>query len=92
MHPTAIHALAEARHADQRRQAQRDTLARAARRARRAPKQRSTRLAPGLLTIVTRWAHHGSRAMPALVKAAGWEGQPQPAVPAGRPAGRCSAV
>lgn len=57
MHPTTIHALAEARHDDLRRQAQRDQLARAARRGRRAPRQPSTRLAPWLLTVVIRWAH-----------------------------------
>jgi hypothetical protein len=75
MHRTIIHALAEARHAGQRRQAQRDELACAARRARRAPRQRSTRLAPGLLTIVTCWADRGGRATPALVQAAGCRSQ-----------------
>lgn len=55
MHPTPIQYLAQARLADLHRQAQCNALARAARSSR--SQQQSTHPAPGLLAVVTRWAH-----------------------------------
>ena len=50
---TTVQAVGEARLADMHRQAQRDSLVRAARRAQR---EHSTRHAPGLRAALTRWA------------------------------------
>lgn len=56
---TTLQALGQARLAELHHQAQDDALARAARRARR---QQSTHLPPGLWTALTRWARRrGSR-------------------------------
>ena len=51
---TTVQALGRAHLAELQRQAQRDTLARAARQARR---QQSGHRAPGILNAVTAWAH-----------------------------------
>jgi hypothetical protein len=56
MQPTTAQALGQARLAELHRQAQRDTLARAARLARHAARQPSGGHGPGLLAPVTRWA------------------------------------
>jgi hypothetical protein len=54
MHPTVSYELMQARIADLHRQAQRDALARAARRARRPPRQQSGLYGPSLPAI-RRW-------------------------------------
>lgn len=57
MQHTTVYALGQDRLAEMHHQAQRDALARAARRAHRTRQQRSTHPAPRLLAVVTRWAH-----------------------------------
>jgi hypothetical protein len=57
MYPTIGYELAGAHITDLRQQAQRDALARAARKARRPPRQQSGHRAPGILAAVTAWAH-----------------------------------
>ena len=54
MQHTTVRALGQARMAELQRQAQRDALARAARKARR---QRTGHRTPGILAVVTGWAH-----------------------------------
>jgi len=56
MHTTA-QALGRAHLAELHRQAQRDALARAARQARHAGRQRPGHRTPGILAAVTAWAH-----------------------------------
>ena len=53
---TTIQALGQARLAELHRQAQRDSLARTARQARRARQQQSGHPARGILAVVTTWA------------------------------------
>jgi hypothetical protein len=78
MHPATTHAPAKARHAEQRRQARRDELARAARSGRRAPRQLSTRLVPGLPAIVTAGLTAGVvRRLPSFRQPAGNAGRSQ---------------
>ena len=54
MHPTIHQQLAKARTADLLRQAERDRLAHAASRARRAQPRQRTRRAPGIVTVLAR--------------------------------------
>ena len=57
MQYTTVHTLGQDRLAEMHHQAERDALARAARRAHRTRQQRPTHPAPALLAVVTRWAH-----------------------------------
>ena len=57
MQHTTVQALGRAHLAELHRQAQRDALARAARKARRARRREPGHRTPGILAAVTAWAH-----------------------------------